>query len=209
MNDEQPPRKGFATVAALLMAVAVAGCASTAAPTHYHSLIAPQAPSGVAVKAVAAPNVRVHLQPVTLPVQVDVPQIVVRLPDDSMAVLERERWIAPPGDEIHAVVTLRIEQALAQAGPVSWPAADRSWRVRIEVLRFDSMLGRAASVQVQWSLHAVSGGTVLRCQANYEQPVGPGVSALVAGHRAVFERLGDAIGQAVTAAAAGGTPSCG
>ena len=36
----------------------------------------------------------------------------------------------------------------------------------------------------------------------------PAIDALTAGHRALFERLGDVIGQALKVAAGGGTPSC-
>ena len=80
----------------------------------------------------------------------------------------------------------------------------------LDVQRFDSTLGRAASVQLLWSLRPNGGAAVLRCQASYEEPVGNGASALAAGYRTVFERLGDVIGQALkSAAAAGATPSCG
>jgi len=201
-------RRNVLAPAAALLLVAIVGC-STTPPTHYHSLLAPPVSSGAAAKVVPAPSVQFEVLQVTVPVQVDVPQIVVRLPDDSMSVLEHERWIAPLGDEIRELVTLRIEQTLLQGPPVA-AAADRSWRVRLDVQRFDSMLGRAASVQVLWSLHAAGGGTVaLRCQASYEQPVGAGVGALTAVHRALFEQLGDVIGRALVAAASGGTPSCG
>jgi len=193
--------------AAALSALGVAGCGTTP-PTHYHSLLAPPQSSGTAARVVPAPSVSFEVLQVTVPVQVDVPQIVVRLPDNSMSVLEHERWIAPLGDEIRALVTQRVEQTLLQ-GPAT-PAADRSWRVRLDVQRFDSMLGRAASVQALWSLHAAGGGTAaVRCQASYEQPVGAGVGALTSGHRALFEQLGDAIGRALKVAASGGTPSCG
>lgn len=192
----------------LLFAIGIAGCGSTP-PTHYHSLLAAPASGGSVAKAVPAPSVRFDVLHVTVPVQVDVPQIVLRLPDDSMGVLENERWIAPLGDEIRAVITLRVEQALLQGAPSATPVADRAWRVRVDVQRFDSMLGRAVSVQVHWALLAPGGGAALRCQANYEQPVAGGVSALTAGHRALFERLGDVIGQALKTAASGGTPSCG
>jgi uncharacterized lipoprotein YmbA len=192
--------------AAALSALGLVGCGSTP-PTHYHSLLAPPVSSGGA-RAAPVPGVRFDVLQVTVPVQVDVPQIVLRLPDDSMAVLEHERWIAPLGDEIRAAITLRIEQALLQGTPGPVAVAERPWRVRLDVQRFDSMPGRVASVQVQWSLQAAVGGTALRCQASYEQPVAGGVAALTAGHRALFERLGDVIGQALKVAAGGGTPSC-
>ncbi|HEX6018873.1 MAG TPA: PqiC family protein [Burkholderiaceae bacterium] len=193
--------------AVLPLVIVLAGCSTASPPTHYHSLVAALPPGGPGTKALPAPILRVQVLPVQVPAQVDVPQLVVRSADDSLAVLEYERWIAPLGDEIRDAVALRIDQMLAQASPTG--ASDRTWRVRIDVQRFDSMLARAASMQVQWSLRATGGGPSLRCQASYEQPVGPGVGALAAGHRALVERLGDVIGRALETAAAGGTPSCG
>lgn len=191
----------------LWLAAALAGCGSTP-PTHFHSLVAPFVRSGNAVAAVPAPSVRFEVLAVTVPVQVDVPQMVVRLADGSMAVLEHERWIAPLGDEIRSVVALRVDQALAGASSAGAAGSVVVWRIGIDVQRFDSLLGRSAGVQLQWSLQPTGGATLLRCQVSYEEAVGAGVVALSAGHRALFERLGDAIGQAVKAAAAGGTPSC-
>jgi len=185
------------------------GCSATSPPTHYHSLVPALAPSGAGARALPTPSLQVQVLPVVVPAQVDVPQIVIRNADDSLSVLEYERWIAPLGDEIRGAVALRIEQMLAQGVPATAPASDHTWRVRIDVQRFDSMLGRAASMQLQWSLRATGGGASLRCHATYEQPVGPGVTALAAGHRALVEQLGDVIGQAIKTAAAGGTPACG
>ena len=196
-------------VAAWLSTAALAGCSTTSPPMRYHSLVAALPPSGVGATALPAPTLRVQVLPVVMPAQVDLPQLVVRNADDSLSVLEYERWIAPLGEEIREAVTLRIDRLLAQIGPGAPPASDRTWRVRIDVQRFDSMLGRAAGMQVQWSLRAAGGGLSLRCQASYEQPVGPGVGALAGGHRALVEQLGDVIGQAIKTAAAGGEPSCG
>ena len=191
-----------------LLAAALAACSSTP-PTHFHSLVALPVSTGNAVSVLPAPSVRFEMLPVTVPVQVDVPQFVVRLTDGSISVLEHERWIAPLGDEIRSAVSLRVGQALAGLPPGNGAAFGGVWRVGVDVQRFDSTLGRAASVQLQWSLQPAVGGALLRCQASYEEPVGTGVNALAAGHRAVFERLGDVIGQAVKVAAGGGTPSCG
>jgi uncharacterized lipoprotein YmbA len=154
-----------------------------------------------------APRVRIDVMPISVPVQVDLPQMVVRLADDSVMVLEHERWIAPLGDEIRQAVGLRVGQAVADVMPAS-AAGEGPWRIGVDVQRFDAMLHRAAGAQLQWSLQGAPGQPTLRCQASYEQPVGIGVDALAAGFRALFERLGDAIGAAVKAAATGGTPAC-
>jgi uncharacterized lipoprotein YmbA len=190
------------------LAVMLAACSSTP-PTHFHSLVAPPVGSGVEARAIPAPAVRSEVLPVSVPVQVDVPQMVVRLSDGSMAVLEHERWIAPLGDEIRSAIALRVEQALAGAAAAGGAAADRPWRVQLDVQRFDSLLGRTASVQLQWSLQqAGAAAAVLRSQGHFEPPVPTGAAALATGHRVLFERLGDAIGRAIKAAAAGQAPAC-
>jgi uncharacterized protein len=199
--------RGVAVSQGVLAAV-LTSCSSTP-PTHFHSLVAPPVSSGNSVHVVPASGVRFELLPVTVPVQVDVPQFVVRLTDGSVTVLEHERWIGPLPDEIRSAVALRVDQALAGVPPANGAASNVVWRVSLDVQRFDSTLGRAAGVQLAWSLQPAGGAAVLRCQASYEEPVSAGVNALAAGHRAVFERLGDVIGSAVKAAAAGAAPSCG
>ena len=185
-------------------ALGLLACGTTSTPARFHSLLRPVAATAPAARV--APALRVEVLPVTLPAQVDVPQIVVRLPDDSLTALEHERWIAPLADEIRAALSLRIDAALADA-PAVTPAAV-PWRVQVEVQRFDSTLAGAASLQALWSLQPSGGGTVLRCLVSDREAVALGPVALVDGHRAVLERLGDAIARAVRAAAAGAAPAC-
>jgi len=190
-------------VAALVLAAGLCGCASTSTPARFHTLMPPLGSAAPATRP--APALRAEVLPVTLPVQVDVAPIVVRLPDDSMRALEHERWIAPLADEIRAALALRIDAALAAAPAM--PTAAAPWRVALEVQRFDSTLGGAAGMQAVWSLQQAS-SVMLRCQLNDREPVAAGPVALVAGHRLIVERLGDAIGRAVRAAAGGATPTC-
>ncbi len=193
--------------ASVLCGVALGvGCASTSTPARFHTLLPPPG-DAAAAPARTASGLRVEVAPVTLPVQVDVAQIVVRLPDDSMRALEHERWIAPLADEIRSALALRIDAALA-AAPVT-PAAPAPWRVTLEVQRFDSTLGGSAGLQALWWLEQPGRGTVLRCQGLDRESVAASPVALVAGHRAIVQRLGDAIARALRAAAAGGTPACG
>jgi uncharacterized protein len=189
---------------ALGLAAGLCGCASSGAPARFHSLMAPI--DGAAASTRAAPGLRVEVLPVTLPAQVDVPQIVVRLPDDSMRALEHERWIAPLADEIRAAIVLRIDAALSAAPAPA--VASQPFRIALEVQRFDSTLSGTASLQALWSLQPPGSSTALRCQVNDRQAVANGPAALVAGHRALLERLGDAIGRALRTAAAGGVPVC-
>ena len=50
----------------------------------------------------------VDVLPVSVPPQVDQPQWLVRAPDDSLQMLEQERWAAPLRDEIRSAVAERL-----------------------------------------------------------------------------------------------------
>ena len=193
-----------ASMVPLWIAAALCGCATNSTPARFHTLV-PEAGNTPSSTQPALAQ-RVEVLPVTLPAQVDVPQLVVRLPDDSMRALEHERWIAPLGDEIRAALALRIDAALASLPPGATPGVP--WRVALDVQRFDSMLGGAAGLQVSWSLQQPGQGTALRCQVIDREAVASGPAALVEGHRALLRRLADAIVRALRAAAAGAVPAC-
>lgn len=201
------PRSILRRPATLLAALGLvaAGCATTPT-TRFHTLL--PAPAAVVARAVPAqPAQAWELTAVTVPVQVDQPQLVVRMPDDTLAVLEYDRWIAPLGDEIRAALSQRIGSALAAGATPA--AAGKTWRITVDVQRFDSALGRYARVETEWAVRAADGaGAALRCRSVFEQPVGPGVPALAAGHRAAMAQLGDTLAAALKAAASGTPTGC-
>lgn len=160
------------TVAALL-----AGCASSAT-TRMHSLLPPPAPGGSTATSAAAGGW--EIAPVQLPAQVDRPQWVLRLADDSLQVLEHERWIAPLADEVRAAVAARL------------PSSGAPLRITLDVQRFDAALGRYSRVEAAWSVRQADGRS-WRCQATLLEAATAGVPGLAAAHRAVFAQLGDRI----------------
>lgn len=192
---------------AAVLSAALFGCASPVA-THFHTLMpAPTADSPVG----AAPVVPTwELLPVTVPTQVDQPPWVVRLPDDTLAVLEQERWISPLADEVRAALAQHLRQTLPPEVTGSTTAMPR-WRVAVEVLRFESLPGRLARLDAQWLLRAIEGSSApgLRCQASFSQPAPGGYAALAAAHRAALVQLGDAISAGLVALDKGGAPVCG
>jgi uncharacterized protein len=197
------PRRPAALLAAL--GLLAAGCASTP-QTRFHTLL-PAPAAGVARAAPALPAQSWELAAVTVPVQVDQPQLVVRMPDDTLAVLEYDRWIAPLGDEIRAALTQRIGAALAAGAAPAAPG--KTWRIAVDVQRFDSAVGRYARQETEWAIRAADGsGPALRCRSVFEQPVTSGVPALAAGHRVATAQLGDTLAAALKAAAAGAAPGC-
>jgi uncharacterized lipoprotein YmbA len=169
---------------------ALAACATEPA-TRFHSLLpAPGAPASAAGPVSVTPLW--ELLPLKVPAQLENPQWVVRLADDTLALLEYDRWIAPLADEMRAAVALRLVSALGADAPALAP--DRPWRIAIEIGRFDAALGRAVQLEAEWTLQAGGGrAPALRCRAAFAQPVGAGMSALAQGQRAAVARLGDAV----------------
>jgi uncharacterized lipoprotein YmbA len=147
IDDPRRRRRPIARRPGVLLAaigLMAAGC-STTPTTRFHTLL----PAPVAAVSRATPTTPVQaweLGSVTVPLQVDQPQFVVRMPDDTLAVLEYERWIAPLGDEIRAALIQRIGSAFAaNSSSAAAPAAQgKTWRVAIDVQRFDSAVGRYA-----------------------------------------------------------------
>ena len=183
-------------VTAAWLCAFAAGCASAPA-TRFHSLLAADARA-----ASAAPALAWQLAPVTMPAQVDRPQLVVRAADDSLVVLEQERWIAPLADEMHAAIAERLAQRFGLG------AAGTPLRVRVEVQRFDSAPGRYARLVADWSVLAEGAATSFVCRFEAEQPVGAGYAELAAGHRRAVSRMADAIADALAALAAGRPARC-
>src|SRR5215203_1903936 len=122
---------------ALVLAVTALAACGTQPPTHFHSLmpIEPAARSGTA----AASGVVVRLDPIRVPAQVDQPQWLVRLGDDSMAVLEQERWASPLRDEFQQALLeeLIVGQGAIDARTQPPTAGPASSRVAIDVRRFE------------------------------------------------------------------------
>ena len=197
-----PTARLMTLLTVVLTVVLIAACGS-AAPPRFHTLM-PAAPATRSPAAAALPAWQ--LLPISIPAQVDQPQFVLRLADDTLAVLEQERWIAPLQDEIRAAL---IEHLSAQLGaPGATPAEGRKdWRISVDVQRFDSTPGRSALV-AQWNVLGGAGTPPLRCRSAFEQPVGAGVAAMAGGHRQALERLAAAIAPVLAALDAGRAAGC-
>jgi len=180
-------------LAAMLMLVALGGCVSAGskAPERFHTLLAPASP---AASASAAKPLYVDVLPVHVPAQVDHAQWVVRQGDDSLLVLEQDRWAAPLPDEIRGALVERLA--------ARWSAVDVRavglppgpvWRVRVDVQRFESIAGQETRLEAAWSVSLPASGVV--CRSVFTEAVGEAsVAALAAGHRRNVAKLADAIG---------------
>ena len=153
--------------------------------------------------AAAAANYSISVGPVTVPAAVDRPQIVVRTGPNEVSIDEFNRWASPLQSDIARVVAENLVLMLGTPDVTVFPqttAAGASYRVIINVLRFDSVPGEAATLDAVWTARcakenqAKAGRTVVR------EPVqGNDYAALVAAHSRAFERMSADIAEAIRA----------
>ncbi|KGI77777.1 hypothetical protein LF63_0104940 [Oleiagrimonas soli] len=191
-----------------VLVLALTACAS--APTQFFTLL-PQTTTSASAPAAAY---RIAVLPVTIPAQVDQPQLVVRQSDDRVALLEGEQWIGPLGDQIRAAVSDRLGRDLGAVDVYGLPQADTGtvFRIKLDVRRFESVAGQYAQIDAAWSVreHGAkgAGGSTMSCASTIKEPVGDGYAALVHGHQQALAALSERIADVVRSMVAGDTPSC-
>jgi uncharacterized protein len=192
-----------------LIAASLAACSSPQAP-RYHTLLPAPGEVAAPVQAAAPLSAPWELLRVRVPAQVDQPQFAVRGADDTMALLEQERWVAPLDSEIKGALAEELARDLgAREGVRLASQTKRAWRIRVDVQRFDSAPGRYARIEATWVLTpGESGDKPLSCSSTFQQPAGEGYPALSAAHRKAVVELADAIAGALRAMDAGGAASC-
>jgi uncharacterized protein len=175
----------FRPLCATLALLIGAGCAS--APVRFHTLVAP-----AATAAPVEADYAIALLPVSVPPQVDVPQIVLRTGDSALTLAESEQWAAPLGDELRGALAARIAARLGvtDVSRLRIAGARPVYRIRVDVQRFESVYGRRAVLEAGWSIHKPGEETpALICASRLEVAVARGYAALVQGHQLALDRL--------------------
>ncbi len=152
-----------------LLALAVAACSTP--PDYFHTL----RPTGPAVSPAAqVPGGVLAIGPVTVPDSLARNEWVIRVGDTGALVYDHQLWTQGLASEIAQSLADHLNRAplpgalWADAGPTgSGSAADLdvapALRVRVQVLRFDSMLAPAPAIddQVRWTLECLPSDTAL------------------------------------------------
>ncbi|TAL92628.1 MAG: membrane integrity-associated transporter subunit PqiC [Rhodanobacter sp.] len=192
----------------LLLAAAaalLAACAS--APMHYYTLL----PSASAEAPNPAASLAFELLPVSVPAQVDQPQLVVREGGQSVALLEGERWIAPLVDEVHGALAVDLARELPGRDVGGMPSSGKPvLQVRLDLRRFDSQPGSYALLDGAWGVRLLHGTrpASLACSSRIRESVAPGYAALVQGHQRALHELAGQIAKVAQALEAGRSASC-
>ena len=187
---------------AVALALLGAGCAST--PPRLYRLSASEpapAPAPAPATAASAPAT-LAVGPVTVPAQVDRPQIVLVVGANQVRVDEFSRWAAPLADDITGVLVADLARRLgttevwAYADTVR-PAAEL--RVAVQVQRFDIVPGDVALLDAAWSLQPAAGAP-RNGQSRVREPIdGGSIDAAVAAQSRALARVSEDIARAIRA----------
>ena len=194
-------------VAGGLVCAVLAGCA--ASDSQYYSLqtVSDARPNGVTKIADA-----INVQSVSIPAQVDRPQLVLTgRTDEAVSVMNSSLWVAPLEDEIRLAVASRLSYQLGvpDLNGTGVPEGLPLWGVRLNVQRFDAVFDKYVQVQSSWRLSRspeVKGdGLPVVCSASAQVPAVGGVDATVLGYRRALGLVSDVIAAQVAAARLGNT----
>ena len=199
----------LALLAALFaLCVQLTACSATP-PIRFHSLLSMQStPRSMPV----VPGFAFTLAPVSVPPQVDQPQWLLRNADDTLSLLEQERWAAPLRSELHSALADRWTHGWGGRAPWDQGAREAGWRVTVDITRWESVPGREVRLEARWS--ASSGSVSLRCNAVIQETAlsdasASPVLALAASHRRAVTRLADEIASLLRETQKGDASRCG
>ncbi|MCK1790324.1 PqiC family protein [Pseudomonas violetae] len=158
----------------------LAACRSD--PIQFHTLTPAQ------MNVNSRSTAQIQVESLTVPPQVDRPQIVVRQGSTGIAILETQWWGASLVDELRSAL---IDQ-MVNSNP------GRNISVRLEVQRFDSIPGQYGLIDVKWRLRDVgpTDNGLLTCRSTLKTLSGPSIDDLVTAQQNNVKRLAALISQA-------------
>jgi uncharacterized lipoprotein YmbA len=173
--------RALAPLAIALLAVWLGGCGSSPTPSFYRLK-----PDATLTTLSAAVPLHVVVNPVTIPGLVDRPQIVVSLADNQVSPNEFQRWAEPLKGNIQRTIAGNLAVLLG-SDRVSVYGTDSSdiptWRVRVDVMQFDSVPGDTATIDALWTIWPPGIATPIIGHTFAREPAqGPGYDTLVAAH---------------------------
>ena len=170
------------------------GCSSTP-PSHFYTLSAAKVP------AAPASSISVAVGPVSLPAEVDQPQIVVSTGPNQLQLDEFNRWAAPLQSIITHVVAENLVAMLGSPHVTLSPqtlSEDTEYRVGIQVQGFESAPGESATLDAVWTVRRMQDGKTETGRTTIRQPVKEkGYDALAAAHSNAIAHMSQDIADAL------------
>lgn len=144
-------------------AALIAGCTLSPRPDRTTFLVLAPGAAQIAVPAIARPDLRIGVGPVTLPSYLDRPQFVTRVDAAEITVNEFARWAGPLDRLIAQTVADNLDAYLAPGRALThpWSRADTPrYAIRIALQRFEATSGDSARLVGRWEI-VDSAGTVV------------------------------------------------
>lgn len=147
-------------MAALVVLVAASGCGRSPDASFYTlSALAPEsAPS-------SSNSLSISVGPVTLPDLVDRPQMVIRVADNRVELLENHLWAEPLKSEIPRLIAENLSRLLRPANVSVYgqnTVQDAQYHVLMDIRRFDSIPGAGVTIEALWSVRRDADKSVLK-----------------------------------------------
>ena len=186
--------RSFAFGSVAILAMLAAGCGSSQ-PSRFYALSPAKIPSAT------SSDVSVAVGPVTVPAEVDRPQIVVNVGANQVRLDEFNRWASPLQNGISRAVAENLVLMLGTSRvtlSTQMLGVDADYRAAVEVQRFESAPGEAAALDAVWSVRrAKDGRTEMGRTTVREQVQEKDYDSLVAAHSRAVARLSQDIAAAV------------
>ena len=185
----------FAVIACVCVLVTLAAACGSSPPPRYYTL------SAGAARAGTSSNLSLAVGPVSVPADVDRPQIVVSAGANQVTLDEFNQWAGPLQNNIARVVAENVGALLGTPRVAlfsdTW-SAQADYRVGIGVQRFESMPGEAAILDAVWTVRRTQDGKADAGRTSVREAVKEtGYDSLAAGHSRALLRLSQDIANAV------------
>lgn len=184
-----------------LALLGLVGCGSSP-PNRFYTLES----RATAEPAAGNNSYSVTVVSVSVPELVDRPQMVLRVDANRVAITEQSRWAEPLKSAIARAVAGNLGRLLDGARVGFYPqntSADADYRVVVDIQRFESEPGTAATIEVLWTVKAAKGKAEKSGRSLVREAVTGSVpEALVAAHERALIAVSRDIAAAVRGLAA-------
>ena len=162
------PRTGLAVVFLVFVLV---GCASTP-PTRFY-VLSPEKGQGMG----GGPCVSIGIGPVKIPDYLDRSGIVTCITAHEIRVAEFNKWAEPLEENFPRVLAENLTSLLCTKTVAILPwqrPVPVDYRIYVDVIRMDGILGESASLDVSWTLLDGTGrkGVLTMKRVSYKEPTG-------------------------------------
>jgi uncharacterized lipoprotein YmbA len=176
--------------------IALAGCGTSPDPSYY-TLSAGAEPTANTSEGPYS----VVVGPVSLPDLVDRPQLVIRVGENRVAVVEQHRWAEPLRSEIPRVIADNLSRLLSTTRISTYPQGydnNAEYRVLIDIQRFESVPRENVTVEALWAVRRGPASGVRTGRSLVRMPAGAkGYDALAAAHARALSRMSEEIAEVI------------